>query len=542
MNLTIKQALSRAKKATTKGKVTLALELYNAVLQHQPNHPVAKKGLHKLQKEFPHKQSVQIEAASPSQEQINTLVNFFHSGLMIEAEQSCNKLLQAYPQSLVVINILGAVLQAQGKLQEAVKIYEKAIQLKPDFAEAYFNRGNALKEIGQLELAVESYEKAIQFKPDYAMAYSNRGNILQELGQLTRAIESHDEAIQLKPDYAEAYCNRGNALKEIGQLTQAEKSYETAIQFKPDFAMAYCNRGNVLKELGQLDEAARHMQIAVEKCPNNAQVSGYLVDLLNYYTPSIETRGTYAKVQESLSQVFPENRSTLKITDDTVRQLYQQCDRILTSNNFGINSRDTQLFRGIVTDMNCRRHKLVFDKFDIIPEYCFNCYKVTLKPRTVMELFKVILLFDRLKLPNDNTRKCMVEVRTEVSGTYKGFIYCQSLYEANEILPIVQKIVDKTIAKGISIVVKMGCSEFQDSYPEYGQITNSGTELMTYKEEWRKHEEYVDKKLICHQDHNPNNFTHNHSGFTLHDVIVMRNWLAYAQTIGDNSYLKIIEH
>ena len=66
--LTIKQAISRAKKATKQGNTAVALQLYNAVLQHQPNHPVAKKGLRKLQKGLPNDQSVQVETANPSQE------------------------------------------------------------------------------------------------------------------------------------------------------------------------------------------------------------------------------------------------------------------------------------------------------------------------------------------------------------------------------------------------------------------------------------------------------------------------------------------
>ena len=45
--LTIEQAISRAKKATKKGKIADAVELYTAVLAHQPNHPFAKKQLRK---------------------------------------------------------------------------------------------------------------------------------------------------------------------------------------------------------------------------------------------------------------------------------------------------------------------------------------------------------------------------------------------------------------------------------------------------------------------------------------------------------------
>ena len=217
------------------------MELYTAVLQHQPNHPFAKKALRKLQKGLPQNQSAQAETTQPSQDQITALVNLYQSGQMAKAEQACRELLQSYSQSVYVINVLGATLQGQGKLQEAVQAYNKAIQLKPDSADAYSNRGAALQELGQLDEAVASYDKAIQLKPDYAEAHNNLGNTLKELGQLDEALKSCDKAIQLKPDFAEAHNNRGIALKDLGLLDEAFTSYDKAIQLRPDYQVAYSN-------------------------------------------------------------------------------------------------------------------------------------------------------------------------------------------------------------------------------------------------------------------------------------------------------------
>ena len=110
--------------------------------------------------------SVQVEIVDPSPDQINALVNLYYSGQMVQTEQACRMLLQTYPQSLVVINLLGASLQGQGRLEEAVEGFNKVIEIKPDYAAAYSNRGAVLKELGQLEEAVENYKKAIQLKHD----------------------------------------------------------------------------------------------------------------------------------------------------------------------------------------------------------------------------------------------------------------------------------------------------------------------------------------------------------------------------------------
>ena len=96
--LTIQQAISRAKKATKKGKISDAVELYTAVLVHQPNHPIAKKALRKLQKGLPQNQSAQAETTQPSQVQIDALVNLYQTGQMAKLELACAQLLKSYPQ------------------------------------------------------------------------------------------------------------------------------------------------------------------------------------------------------------------------------------------------------------------------------------------------------------------------------------------------------------------------------------------------------------------------------------------------------------
>jgi protein O-GlcNAc transferase len=59
-------------------------------------------------------------------------------------------------------------LNDQGKLDEAVACYRRALELKPDYAEAHNNLGNALKDQGKLDEAVACYRRALELKPDFA--------------------------------------------------------------------------------------------------------------------------------------------------------------------------------------------------------------------------------------------------------------------------------------------------------------------------------------------------------------------------------------
>ena len=74
----------------------------------------------------------------------------------------------------------------QGKLDEAVACYRRALELKPDFAEAHNNLGVALKEQGKLDEAVACYRRALELKPDFAEAHNNLGIALKDQGKLEK--------------------------------------------------------------------------------------------------------------------------------------------------------------------------------------------------------------------------------------------------------------------------------------------------------------------------------------------------------------------
>jgi tetratricopeptide (TPR) repeat protein/SAM-dependent methyltransferase len=270
--------------------------------------------------------------ADPSQDQINALVKLYNSGQMVETEQACRELLQAYPQSFAANNVLGAALLGQGKLQDAVKSYERAIQIKADSAEAYTNHGVALKALGHFDEALKSYNKAIEIKPGYAEAYNNRGVALQGLERSDEALESYNKTIQLKPNFAEAYSNRGNALKDLGQLDEAVASYKKAIQLKPDLAEAYANRGNALRDLGQLNEALESYNKAILLKPDLAeaysnrggalQELGQLDAAITNYQKAVSINPQSRSIWSGFSDVLQVARFT-SCSDDLVYYLLQ---------------------------------------------------------------------------------------------------------------------------------------------------------------------------------------------------------------------------
>ena len=60
-------------------------------------------------------------------------------------------------------------MEGRGEIEESIASYRKAIEVKPDFADAYLNLGVVLNEKGEVEESIASYRKAIEVKPDLRM-------------------------------------------------------------------------------------------------------------------------------------------------------------------------------------------------------------------------------------------------------------------------------------------------------------------------------------------------------------------------------------
>ncbi|MBI5360900.1 MAG: tetratricopeptide repeat protein [Planctomycetes bacterium] len=103
-----------------------------------------------------------------------------------------------------------------GNSKVSMSVLDKIIELKPDDAEAYFNRAVAKDELADYKGAMADYDKAIEIDPNCADAYSNRSAIKYTRGDYKGAISDYGKAIELNPDYAKAYSERGVAKRILG--------------------------------------------------------------------------------------------------------------------------------------------------------------------------------------------------------------------------------------------------------------------------------------------------------------------------------------
>ena len=146
-------------------------------------------------------------------------------------------------------------------------------------SETYFKRGVNYLEQGKYEQAIGNFNKAIELNPKYANAYYNRGVAYYSKGEYDKAIADYTKAIELNPKFAKAYNDRGIAYKNKGEYDKAIADYTKAIELNPKFAEAYYNRGWVYYKKGDIEKACADEKHACDlgKCEllHDLQSKGY---------------------------------------------------------------------------------------------------------------------------------------------------------------------------------------------------------------------------------------------------------------------------
>ncbi|MBI3479760.1 MAG: tetratricopeptide repeat protein [Nitrosomonadales bacterium] len=205
----------------------------------------------------------------PTPAELKHLGNLFNARRFAELESQAQTLLELYPDSGVIWELLGMSLQMQGK--DSLHAFQKTAELMHADAGAQYNLGAVYKIRGRLDEAVESYRRALKLKPDYAEAHSNLGNVLRDLGQLEDAMASYSRAIKIRPDSAEIYLNLGVVLSDKGQLDDAVTCYRRALELKPDYTDAQSNLLFALNYTAKhtiedrLAEASRYGRMVAQK-------------------------------------------------------------------------------------------------------------------------------------------------------------------------------------------------------------------------------------------------------------------------------------
>ncbi|MBD2344436.1 serine/threonine-protein kinase [Anabaena subtropica] len=232
---------------------------------------------------------------------------FFELQRYKDALSAYQKAVEIRPDYAKGWNGQGKTLSRLKQYQEALTAYDKTIQLQPDYVEAWSGRGFALQSLQRYSEAIASFDKALQLNESYPEVWNARGEVFSSLKQYDQAIKSYDRAIEFKADAYESWYNKGLALQSLKEYNEAINAYNKAIEIKSDYQGAWYNLGNSLVNLNRYEDAFKAYDKAVQYHTNYpiAWLSrGNVLIILRRYPEAIESFNQVIKLQPNSYQAW----------------------------------------------------------------------------------------------------------------------------------------------------------------------------------------------------------------------------------------------
>lgn len=147
----------------------------------------------------------------------------------------------------------GLKLAKQGRVEDALAMFNRCISLDPAYGPVYIDRGAAHLQLNQADKAVADANQALILLPDNPGVYCNRGIAYWKLNQRQKALDDFTKVVSLSPEDHLGYMNRGAALVEMGSYASGIADLTKAISINPRVARPYHNRSVAYDKLAEKD-------------------------------------------------------------------------------------------------------------------------------------------------------------------------------------------------------------------------------------------------------------------------------------------------
>jgi len=188
-------------------------------------------------------------------ETFNLALSHHEAGRLDEAAKLYQRAMKINPGHALLHNNMGVLYYALGNCEDAIAMQKKAIALDPMLGISHNNMGVALNKLERHEEAVEAFARAIEIEPNNSRALNNMGDSLTKSERFDESIKYLERALAVDPNYAEAKSNMGMALWGKGDLEGAISWLRESLKLAPDLATVRKNLGLVLLLKGDLNES-----------------------------------------------------------------------------------------------------------------------------------------------------------------------------------------------------------------------------------------------------------------------------------------------
>ena len=159
--------------------------------------------------------------------------------------------------------------EEKGDFQNALKTYEKALEIEPDNTAVLINMGYTYQLTGNNDEAIRTYLEALKIDPYDAMGWVNLGNAYQKTGDETTALAIYQKAIEMNPWNPVALYNIGNHYYRNEEIKPAISAYQKAVALDPSLALAYFNLTKAYIKTQAFAEALSAVRAGLQFDPDN---------------------------------------------------------------------------------------------------------------------------------------------------------------------------------------------------------------------------------------------------------------------------------
>ncbi len=201
------------------------------------------------------------------QKKIQNILRLYKSQEYAIAELTTKELISTHKQNPFLYNLLGLILTAQNKNNEAIKIYEEGIKISPNYAMLYNNLGTIYKSKGNLENAEKFYKKSLKLDNKLSETYNNLGNLYLSKNQIELAIENYENAVKINDKFFVGHYNLGIIYKQTGNIEKSKKHLKKSIEINNNFFTAH----RILSQLTKYKKNDQHLS-TILKIYNNKKI------------------------------------------------------------------------------------------------------------------------------------------------------------------------------------------------------------------------------------------------------------------------------
>lgn len=185
-----------------------------------------------------------------------------------------------------LFNNVGHALESEGKFEEALQFFHKAVSVQQDDVGAHINVGRTYNHLKMFKEAEQAYLKAksllpkakpgesyqARIAPNHLNVFLNLANLISKNAtRLEEADLLYRQAISMRSDYTQAYINRGDILIKLNRTKEAQEVYERALLYDSTNPDIYYNLGVVFLEQGKASQALAYLDKALEFDPEHEQ-------------------------------------------------------------------------------------------------------------------------------------------------------------------------------------------------------------------------------------------------------------------------------